>query len=73
MLTMDNVRTLKQQQALETYVKAEEQAYSACLVSPTSWNLKSKEVQSYFNTEQAAWEVCNKVLREGTTTQKLLL
>jgi hypothetical protein len=64
LLITDAVRTPKQQQALETYAKAEKQAYMDCLASRTPWDFKSKEVQSYFQAEQAAWEACNQILKE---------
>ena len=60
----DTVLTLKQQQALETYAWAEKKAYMDCLASRTPWDFKSKEVQAYFQAEQAAWEACNQILRE---------
>ncbi len=44
------------QEALETYAKAEKQAYAACLASRTPWDFKSNEVQAYFKAEQIAWK-----------------
>ena len=63
-MNTDTVLTLKQQQALEAYARAEQQAYRDCLVSRTPWDFKSKEVLSYFAAEQAAWQACYTALKE---------
>ncbi len=64
MLITDAVRTPKQQQALETYAKAEREAFAACQSSPRPWDSNSPGVQAYIEAEQAAWEACNQILRE---------
>jgi hypothetical protein len=62
--------TLRRQQALDAYAKAEREAFAECQASPRPWDFKSPAVLAYFETEKSAWEACSHILNEHEEGQQ---